>query len=114
VTRHGLAVVLVLANLGVWCLAVPASAGAYPAPSGLDNSADSAVCPPRPADTTSTTSTDIELTTVEQELADECDRTEQQDATEQGWTEFDGIALLTIGLVVIVVGVAGVVVVLWR
>jgi hypothetical protein len=101
-------------NLGVWCLAVPASAGAYPAPSGLNNGADSTVCPPRPADTTSTVAADVELTTIGQELADACDRAEQQSATAQGWSEFGDIALLTVGLVVIVVLTAGVVVVLWR
>jgi hypothetical protein len=111
--RRLLTVGLMLANLGVWCLAVPASAGAYPAPSGLDNGADAAVCPPRPADSTGNTG-DVELTTIAQELADGCDRDVQADASEQGWTEFAGIVGLTVGLVLIVVGVAAAVVVLWR
>lgn len=95
------------------CLLAPGVAGAYPEPSGLSNSAAAAVCPPRPADTTSTTSTDVELTTVEQELADLCDRTEQQDTVSQGWSEFGAIALLTVGVVLIVAGVARTVVSLW-
>jgi hypothetical protein len=101
-------------NLGVWCLAVPASAGAYPAPSALNNAADAAVCPPRPADTTSTVPADVELTTLAQEVADGCDRSVQADASSQGWSEFGSVVLLTVGLVLIVVAVAGVVVVLWR
>jgi hypothetical protein len=113
--RRPLAALLVALNLGVWCLAVPGSAGAYAQPSSLADGHDySNVCPPRPADSSSTDAQVVELVALEQEQADACVRSEQQDATSQGWTEFGSIVALTIGLVLTVAVVAGVVVILWR
>jgi len=104
---------LVLANLVVWALGVPASASAYSLPSGLVGDY-ATVCPARPADSTSVDPEVVELVDVEQELSDGCVRAEQQDATSQGWAEFGTIVVLTVGLVLIVLAVAVAVVILWR
>jgi hypothetical protein len=92
----------------------PAVAGAYSQPSGLTTPDVSAVCPPRPADSTSADAQVVELVTLEQAAADGCARSEQLAATSTGWSQFGSVVALTVGLVLIVVVVAGVVVVLWR
>lgn len=78
--RSPITAALLLACAGVWGGWVPATAGAYPLPGSLDDGQDySSVCPPRPADLSSGTVTEVELRYQSQAAADACVRLEQRD-----------------------------------
>jgi hypothetical protein len=106
VLKHGLTVVLVVLNLATWGLAVPASAGAQ-------DTTTTPTCPAAITDT-GTTSQDAELGAIDSAVAQSCTVADYDSGQVQQWSEFGTIVLLTVGLVLIVAGVAVCVVVLWR